>query len=125
MKPKEALIKDNYPGISMGKGRLPLAAIERLKVLAAQGWNVEGYTVSKPVLGSDKPVEVTKEKVSSVKEVIEPVAYRYGYKTHIAREHDTGVERSLKEACNNCGYSLIAHPGFGQSSRDLCADCDY
>ena len=59
MKPKVALVKDGFlpPGSENVRGRLSLAAIERLKELAAAGWNIDGYTVS-----------VTKAKVSVSKE---------------------------------------------------------
>lgn len=109
MTPKEALIKDGTIAVKEGRGRLSREAIERCKELVSQGWDIKGYEVSKPNVKStaSEPV-VKKVKATNVKEVVELAPYRYDEAKFKAVTAE-GEVFGMREACNNCGYSLCGH----------------
>jgi hypothetical protein len=63
VKPKDALIKDGFP-VKAGKGRLSRDAIERVKELAASGWNIDGYSITHTAES-----KVVKEKTGNDKNI--------------------------------------------------------
>lgn len=111
MKPKVALVKAGFlpAGSENVRGRLSLAAIEKCKELAAEGWQIEGYATSqtKDIKSGESKTVVTKEKViHNSSEVVEP-RYRFGQdavNTHEAVTRD-GRVYDMRQACR-CGYSL-------------------
>ena len=105
MTPKEALIKDGFPGVKAGKGRLSNDAKARCAALASQGWNIDGYAVSSNQ--NTGAVEVKHTPATSAK-VVADGYIRFDRNTHRAFTLDTGVEVTMASACW-CGYSLTGH----------------
>lgn len=105
MKPKIALVKDGFlpPGSENVRGRLSAAAIDRLKELASQGWNIDGYSVSK------SEDSVTVERVASnPNEVAEPrpeIRSEKEWRVVTSRKH-TG----MRNCCATCGASYTHCP---------------
>lgn len=102
MKPKSALVKDGFlpPGSENKRGRLSLDAINRLKELAASGWDIDGYskaTVSSPeTVKSKAPVDSA--RIPDVPDESRP-------------ENDWSAfvgtnEIGMRTVCNVCGSSL-------------------
>lgn len=111
MTPKEALAKDGTVPVSMGRGRLSAAGIERCKQLAAEGWKIKGYEVSTS-RSTSAPV-VTKVSVSTGEKTIADLPpLRYDEKVYHAVS-DTPVFGStvfgMREVCQFCGSSLAYH----------------
>lgn len=114
MKPKVALVKDGFlpAGSENKRGRLSADAINRCKELAAKGWQIEGYEVSKTEKSADAP-KVEKVKVSTgAKEIAdignplrdESVWEAYG-------NHNGEVKPiGMRTVCNTCHCSLTYCP---------------
>lgn len=112
MKPKDALLKDNFPGVKAGKGRLSLAAIERCKELAAAGWDIDGYTVIKPTAAASKdtPPVVNKAKVAVSKEVVSIPDERYDAALYeVVLPDGTPHPIGMQGVCDICRNSLTYH----------------
>lgn len=112
MKPKAALVKDGFlpAGSENKRGRLSGDAVNRLKELAANGWNIEGFTVSKPtaeVKDNDEPVKVERVKRdSSAIEELVPMT-----RDENALEAFTSNGKiGFRTVCNICGSSLTHCP---------------
>lgn len=103
MKPKDALIKDGFPGVVAGRGRLSSAAKERCKELAAMGWNIEGYSAEKSTTGE---ITVKTEK-PNVSQIISEFTILWPEEDFVAVELVSGKKRSMREACNNCMRSMV------------------
>lgn len=120
MKPKDALIKDGFPGVTAGRGRLSLAAKTRCAELAAQGWDIDGYSstpapVVKATKAVDKPEPVTpKPGLTPVegstagrgnqKVVMDIPDERYPEADFKA--YAGGKQIGMRTACNTCGNAL-------------------
>lgn len=100
MTPKEALIKDGTIPVKAGKGRLSRAAIERCRELAAQGWNINGYSAGKPAEKSKSEKTVVRGE-----KVISDFVILHDEKDFIAVADKKTY--SMREACNNCMVSLV------------------
>lgn len=104
MKPKVALVKDGFlpAGSENKRGRLSLDAINRLKTLAGQGWDIEGYSVSKATAVSEKPVV---EKVSvdpnRIADVPDESRYENDWQAFV-----NDAEIGMRTVCNVCKSSL-------------------
>lgn len=108
MKPKVALVKDGFlpAGSENKRGRLSLDAINRLKELAAKGWPIEGYSVTKPTADSE-PVKVEKvsvdaNRVFDVPEESRPEKDWQGF--------TPDGEVGMRTVCNTCKCSLSYCP---------------
>lgn len=104
MKPKVALVKDGFlpAGSENVRGRLSGAAIERCKQLAAQGWDIEGYSVSKSTDSTTAPVV---EKVKAIDAGIVEIPNEYRAEANWTA-HTTEGEIGMRTVCNVCGASL-------------------
>lgn len=107
MKPKAALIKDGTIPTKMGKGRLSGEQIARCKELAAMGWDIEGYTVTKSTAADATPVVEKAERhdpnrVFDIPDESRPESVWRAYR------HDDGkqVTVGMRTVCNACGTSL-------------------
>lgn len=113
MKPKVALVKDGYlpPGSENKRGRLSGDAIERCKVLAAQGWDIEGYVSSKPTEGAAPVVEKVKVQAGSkeIADISEPFRDE-GYWKAYGNHNGTNIPIGMRTVCNQCGNSLTYCP---------------
>lgn len=105
MKPKHALVKDGFlpAGSENKRGRLSLDAINRLKELAGSGWDIDGYSVSKPTT-STGPVKVEKTKASDSSRVLDvPDEHRA---EELWTAHTSEGEVGMRTVCNTCKCSL-------------------
>lgn len=108
MKPKEALVKDGFlpPEAVNQRGRLSKAGIERCKELASQGWDIEGYQVSKSSDSTAAPV-VTKvhadpNRIADVPDQTRPESSWTAW---------VGTKSiGMRTVCNNCRCSLTYCP---------------
>lgn len=102
MKPKEYLL--SIGAISeIGRGRLSVDNIAKVKQAVSEGIVIEGYSVSTPASAPVK--EVTKTpKVQSDKVPLHPL-YRYNLNDTVIDAD--GKRHSIKAACQNSGYSII------------------
>ena len=108
MKPKVALVKDGFidgdhtwsRGDENKRGRLSKPAIERCKVLASEGWDIDGYTVSQSVSG-ESTVSKVKSDPNAVSEIPPPTRDET---TMTAWVGDKSV--GMRTVCNNCRRSL-------------------
>lgn len=111
MSPKEALAKDGKIPVSMGKGRLSSAGIERCKELAAQGWSIKGYEVQSTSTAA-APV-VNKVAVSNGEKAIADLPpMRYDEKVYKAVSDVPVFGKTvfgMREVCQFCGSSLTYH----------------
>jgi hypothetical protein len=103
MKPKVALVKDGFlpPGSENKKGRLSGAAIDRLKELAGQGWDIDGYAVSKNA--DSNTVSVEKKAVDPNAVIDIPNIAR---DEREMRAFTTEGEVGMRTVDNICGASL-------------------
>lgn len=99
MRPKDALIKDGFPGVTAGRGRLSAAAKSRLQELANQGWSIDGYS-------SGKAVAEVRAKVAADPKVVQEFTIFWSVDEYRAVETD-GKVRSMAEVCRNCHVSLV------------------
>lgn len=110
MKPKVALVKDGFlpAGSENVRGRLSLPAIERLKELAAIGWDIDGYTVKKSADANTAPV-IEKATVSQGKvipDVPADIRDENTWSAHILID-GKHKEIGMRTVCNGpCGSSL-------------------
>lgn len=107
MKPKEALVKDGFlPPDASGRGRLSKDADARCKELAAQGWQIDGYSVAKSA-DTSKPDTVVKVKTdpNSVSEIPNPTRDE---KALVA--YSGNIKIGMRTVCNNCRRSLTYCP---------------
>lgn len=106
MKPKEALVKDGFlpKGSENKRGRISVAAIERCKELAAQGWAIDGYSVS---TATDSTVTVAKVTVdpNAVAEIPNPTRDETAMTAHVG-----DVTIGMRTVCNTCRRSLTYCP---------------
>lgn len=113
MSPKEALIRDGFPGVKPGRGRLSREAIARCKELAASGVQIDGYVVSQSTapVKTAEPVEVKKVAVVNEKVIVDVRPERYNPK-HFKAVSKTPVfgvtEFGMATVCG-CGESLSYH----------------
>lgn len=108
MKPKVALVKDGFlpPGSENKRGRISLAAIERCKELAAQGWKIEGYEVSQSALSApvvEKVKVLTGEKV--IADIGNPSRDENQWEAY-ANVNGKLVSIGMRAVDNVCGNSL-------------------
>ena len=108
MKPKVALVKDGFlpAGSENKRGRLSGEAIARCKTLAAQGWAIEGYEVSKSTNSSKADTAPTVEKVkvaASGKEIADIGEPTRDEKSLAA--YADGKKIGMREVCR-CGASF-------------------
>ena len=108
MKPKQWLF-DNGHIKEIGRGRLSAAHIALINEAVANGVNIEGYSVVKQNVSTDKPepakVERTKVDPNRIVDVPDMArderdftAYRF--------EDGKRVEVGMRTVCNVCGSSL-------------------
>lgn len=120
MKPKEALAKDGKVPVSMGKGRLSLAAKARLVELVALGWDIEGYSPSseikviKPSARKPRAVKNTRKRAAPVEydDIVTLMPYRFdlsAFKAVSEKPIFGATEFTLKEVCSFCHVSLCVH----------------
>lgn len=112
MKPKVALVKDGFlpAGSENVRGRLSAAAIERCKELAAKGWDIDGYTVSKSTAAEDKPVvEKVKHDPNRIPDVPDQIRDENDWKA-IRYFEGKPVEVGMRTVCNVCRSSLTYCP---------------
>lgn len=108
MKPKVALVKDGFlpPGSENQRGRLSGAAISRLKELAAKGWTIEGYSVTKPTTSAEnakvEKVAVDPNRIQETPPESRPEKDWQGFTT----EGEVG----MRTVCNTCRASLTYCP---------------
>lgn len=108
MKPKDALIRDGFPGVKAGKGRLSLEAKERLKVLAAEGWNIDGYSVTKAT--EAKPATVVQTKPANGPKVIADIPDETRNESLWTAHVPGGKRIGMREVCVNCSQSFTYCP---------------
>lgn len=105
MKPKVALVKDGFlpAGSENKRGRLSADAIERCKVLVSQGWDIEGYSVSRESSGvtSAEVAKVARVDSSSVSEIPNPTRDESAMTAWVGTKHI-----GMRTVCNNCRRSL-------------------
>lgn len=104
-KPKDALraIGEDIP--ENQRGRMSSARVAMIKELVSQGYSIVGYST---VVSTDTAVPDKVEKVATTGDVIAELYYRYDEHTYKAVAAD-GTVYGMREACNNCGYSLMGH----------------
>jgi hypothetical protein len=114
--PKEALAQDGTVPVKMGKGRLSGEAIARCKVLAQEGWDIKGYSVTVAPATATTPnptAAVVKEKVLQGQKVIvelAPMRYTLDEWQAVSETPVFGqTVFSMKEVCRGCGVSLAYH----------------
>lgn len=105
MKPKAALVKAGLkPADYDGRGRMSAADKELVKEVAAKHpeWNIEGYSVSKPVNSTD-PVEVkqVKRDPSAVLDVPDEIRSENEWAAFIS-----GKRIGMREVCRRCKNSF-------------------
>ena len=108
MKPKVALVKAGFlpAGSENVRGRLSGEAIAKCKALAAEGWDIEGYTVSQSSTPTAPVVEKT--PVANGEKVIHDIVMRFPLDTPAHAFIDgKRVKVSMREACGNCRVSLV------------------
>lgn len=112
MKPKEALVKDGFlpEGADRKRGRLSLAAIERLKDLASTGWDIEGYSVTDaPDATGAAVIEKVKTDPNAVSEIPNEYRAEANYTAHA-----DGKEIGMRTVCNidrrSLNFCVCAHP---------------
>lgn len=108
MKPKEALVKDGFlpPGSENTRGRMSKDAIARCEALAAKGWQIDGFSVTKSV-DTSKPDTVLRVKTDSntVAEIPNPT------RDESALQAFSGtIKVGMRTVCNNCRRSLTYCP---------------
>lgn len=107
MRPKEWLVKNGHLD-KIGRGRLSREHIALIEKAVAEGASIEGYSVTKSVAtGPEKPAAVVKREAHDPNRIVEPAEYRYPENGYRAFEVGTGVERSMRCACNGCMLSLV------------------
>lgn len=106
MKPKEALVKDGFlpKGSENKRGRLSGDAIERCKALAAQGWDIEGYEVSRSTGPTATAPTVTKTKVVTGEKVIADIGNPTRDETQFIAKVN-GRTIGMRDVCT-CGNSF-------------------
>lgn len=104
MKPKVALVKDGFlpAGSENKRGRLSGEAIARLKVLAGQGWDIEGYSVSR---SADTAVAPTVTKVATDPNRVLDVPDE-ARSEDLWTAHTSEGSVGMRAVCNGCGNSL-------------------
>lgn len=113
MKPKVALVKDGFlpPGSENTRGRMSKDAIARCEALAAQGWNIDGFT-AKPSADSSKPVTVERVSVDPNRIADVPDALR-DFRDFTLVRKDTGKPIhavGMKNVCQGCRSSFTYCP---------------
>lgn len=111
MKPKEALLKDGFIS-EIKRGRLSADAIERCKALAALGWDIEGYSVSKSTGPNDAPV-VERVKVTKSTEIVDigdEIRPEIQFRAMIVDNDGKVKEVGMRTCCNVCKASLTYCP---------------
>lgn len=122
MTPKEALVKDNMTRpeseripVKEGRGRMSREAVDRIKFLVSQGWDIKGYEAVRSIVTagapavtkqtSAAPVEVKRVAAANVKEVKEFTIFfpEDQYKA----VSKSGKEYGMREVCNKCRVSLV------------------
>jgi hypothetical protein len=117
MKLKDALVKDGFlKAGEAGRGRPSKAMIARAKELAAQGWDIDGFTVTvtpKSEAVADKPAEVKHTPKTNGPQAIAdvPDPTRFENSTEAFSMVD-GKRRpvGMRTVCNNCRSSLTYCP---------------
>lgn len=109
MKPKNALVKDGFlpPGSENKRGRLSGAAIARLKELAAKGWDIDGYSVTKSITPDTAPV-VTRTPVEgkTLESIPDERRSENDWQASALNRKGERVEVGMREVCHNCGSSF-------------------
>lgn len=107
MKPKVALVKDGFlpPGSENVRGRLSGKAIERCEALAAQGWDIDGYQVSKTSNSTAPVVLKVKTDSNTIADVPEPTRFESDWTAWVGKQ-----PIGMRTVCNNCRCSLTYCP---------------
>lgn len=107
MRPKEWLVKNGHlpAGSENARGRISASNIELIKAAVAEGVSIEGYSVSKPMASTDKPVTVsrTAETTGVIENPEETVPERY----NIAMVGNEVIGN--RTVCDVCRRSLNYH----------------
>ena len=100
MKPKHALVKDGFlpKGSENVRGRLSLAAKNRLAELVAMGWDIEGFSINKATAAVEKRPKNDPNTVIDI-----PDESRSEF---LWRAYAGGREIGMRTACNTCKASL-------------------
>lgn len=111
MKPKVALVKDGFlpAGSENKRGRLSIDAINRLKELAASGWDIDGYSVTRTAPTVGKPTAPVVEKVKADPNTIPDVPDESRPEKDWQAYRKFGLEQvevGMRTVCNVCGSSL-------------------
>lgn len=112
MKPKVALVKSGFlpPGSENVRGRMSAAAIaECERLVREEGYQIQGFTLSKPTASADKSSEAKVERVSTdpnaiieIPEETRPESSWVAYYYHDGK----AVEVGMRTVCNLCRASL-------------------
>lgn len=109
MKPKNALVKDGFlpAGSENKRGRLSKAATERLKELAAKGWDIEGFSVTKSVTPDTAPT-VTRVPVEgkTLESIPDQRRDENDWQASALNRDGKRVEIDMRAVCHNCGSSF-------------------
>lgn len=103
--PKEALSLDGQVAVTLGRGRMSLAADTRCRELAAQGYRIKGYEA----VASVGPVKAEPKVVKAApgnEKVIEEFTILYPREVYKAITPE-GKEYGMAEVCNTCHVSLV------------------
>lgn len=106
--PKKWLVENGHaPKEYMNaRGRMPRAYKDLIEAAVLEGAQIEGFALQ----ASTGPAEA--DTVKSVKpnageKIIADVNFRYSEDDYVCREDDTGKLRGMREACRNCGCSVV------------------
>lgn len=106
IKPKQWLYDNGHLEV-IGKGRMSRAHIALIEDAVRSGVNIEGYTAEKPVLATDKPVDVKRIAVDPNRVVDVPDMTRDERDTVAFYMADgKRIEIGMRTVDNNCGSSL-------------------
>src|SRR5688500_9888054 len=107
IKPKVWLVQNGHApkGYENSRGKMPKAYKDLILEAVANGAKIEGYALTASTGPEEAPKVEKAQKTGH--EVVALRPYRYTEETHIMREMDTHVERSLREACSFCCLSMV------------------
>lgn len=108
MKPKEWLFKNGHIEV-IGRGRLSAAHIALIHEAVANGVQIEGYSVSKTDISTDKPEPVKVERIAhDPNRVVDVPDIARDERDFMAYRSENGkrIEVGMRTVDNNCGSSL-------------------
>lgn len=103
LKPKVALVKDGFlpEGSENVRGRLSADAINRCKELASQGWDIDGYVVSKSSDSTPSTVSKVKHDPNVIPDVPDATRPESSWTAWVGT-----LSVGMRTVCNNCRCSL-------------------